>query len=214
MLLVFWSAAANGQDARRIVEPLDPAIVDNATIVDVVVSVASTAQPAVAKLEAATAKRAARATKSGADPDDLALLPFAQMFPEVMKTIGREFNLNGPRRVKLAVSIETIKRPNGFLAVVAVTSEEIAGLVEVFDFDDGRPLGIFHIDVMNTYGDGFGLDALARGPPREFLAREFSREAVRVLAGRKSREKPEPAAADALPVAIVPTVSQPAAPRP
>jgi hypothetical protein len=112
------------------------------------------------------------------------------------------------------VSIETIKQPNGFLAVVAATSEEIAGLVEVFDADDGRPLGIFHIDVINTYGDGFGLDALARGPPREFLAREFSREAVRVLAGRKSREKPASAAAAAPPVAAEPVATQPAAPQP
>jgi hypothetical protein len=214
MLWALWSVAASAQDARRIVEPLDPAIIDNATIVDVVVSVASTAQPAVAKMEAAAAKRAARAGKSGADPNDLALLPFAQMFPEVMKAIGREFNLDGPRRLKLAVSIETIKQPNGFLAVVAVSSEEIAGLVEVFDADDGRPLGIFHIDVINTYGDGFGLDALARGPPREFLAREFSRETVRVLAGRKSREKPTPSAAEASPVSAEKAASQPAAPRP
>lgn len=199
LVLACWSATAAAQDARRIVEPLDPGIIDNATIVDAVVTVADTAKAAVAKMDAAAAKRAARAGKAGAAPDALSRLPFTQMFPDVLKSIGREFHLDGPRRIRLGISIETIKQPNGFMAFVAVSSEEIAGLVEVFDADDGRPLGVFHIDVINTYGDGFGFDALARGPPREFLAREFSRETVRVLAGRKAREKPAPAAPPAAP---------------
>jgi hypothetical protein len=198
---------AVAQDARRIVEPLDPGIIDNATIVSVTTSIADTAKAAVAKMDAAAAKRAARAGKAGAAPDELARLPFTDMFAQVLPGIAREFQLDGPRRIRLAVSIETIKQPNGFLAFVAVSSEEIAGLVEVFDADDGRPLGVFHIDVINTYGDGFGFDALARGPPREFLAREFSREAVRVLAGRKAREKP----AAAPPVAAQTPAAQPTA---
>jgi hypothetical protein len=208
-----WAIAASAQDARRIVEPLDPAIIDNATIVEVVVTAADTAKPAVEKFDSAAAKKAARAAKArpAAASDDLAILPFAEMFPKVMKATATEFHLDGARRIKLAVSIETIKQPNGFMAFVAVSSEQIAGLVEIFDADDGRPLGIFHIDVINSYGGGFGFDALARGAPREFLAREFSREAVRVLAGRKAREKPPAGPAPSAPApAATPATAEPA----
>lgn len=191
------SVSAMAQDARRIIEPLEPAIIDNATIVAVTVTPSATAAAAIVKLDKAAARKAA-SRKAGkpaeqpaaTDTAELARLPFADMFPLVMKDIAREFHLEGDRRIKLAVSIDTIKQPNGFLALVASSDEEIAGVVEVSDADDGRPLGVFHIDVINTYGMGFGLDALSRGAPREFLAREFSREAVRVLAGRKAREKP------------------------
>jgi hypothetical protein len=205
-LFLFLSVSATAQDARRIVDPLEPAIIDNASIVAVEMQVSSTAKPAVARFDAAAAKRAAKAKRpqpgDGDRPEkaDYELLPFAQMLPLVMEDIAQEFNLAGPHRIRLVVTLDTIKQPNAMMAILATSNEEIAGMVEVFDADDpARALGMFHIDVVNDYGAGFGLDALARGAPREFLAREFSRETVRVLAGRKERTRPVPYEATAAP---------------
>jgi hypothetical protein len=202
-LALLWSSMAMAQDARRIVEPLDPAIIDNAAIVDVSVKAAPTAEAAIAKFDKAAAKKASRQRPSataaastaggnsaGVGRPDYSALPFAQMFPKVMQDIAEEFHLTGSRRISLAVTIDTVKLPNGMMAIIASSSEQIAGMVEVRDADDGRPLGLYHIDVINEVGGAFGLEAVAHGPSREFLAREFSREAVRVLAGRKSRDKP------------------------
>jgi hypothetical protein len=205
-LMLFLSVVATAQDARRIVDPLEPSIIDNASIVAVEMQVSATAQPAVARFDAAAAKRAAKAggpqPGAGARPDkaDYELLPFAQMLPLVMEDIAQEFNLSGPNRIRLVVTLDTIKQPNAMMALLATSNEEIAGMVEVFDADDpARALGMFHIDVVNDYGAGFGLDALARGAPREFMAREFSRETVRVLAGRKEKTRAQPPEAQAAP---------------
>ncbi len=188
LLLAMLAVSAHAQDARRIVEPLNASIIDNSRIVAVEIKAAPTAEKMVAKFDSAAAKQAKR---PGASSDDYAALPTAAMFPLVMRDIATEFNLSGAHEIRLVVTLDVLKVPSAALAILWVTNEQIAGMVEVLDAASGAPMGMFHIDVVNTYGDGFGLDVAARGAAREFMAREFARETVRVLAGRKSRIKGE-----------------------
>lgn len=196
-LLLVASAADAGP--RKIVDPLDPAIVAASRVTAVEVTVTPTASETFAKLEAIAVKKRADGglpPVEGASPIDpasprpakseYATLPFAQMFPLVIQDVTREWGLTGGREVKLKVTVDALKTANAGMALLLGSSDQLAGMVEVTDAADGKALGSFYIDVINSHG-GLGGLALRGSGIREKLAEEFGLESSRVLTGRKSK---------------------------
>lgn len=184
---------------RKIVEPLDPAIIANLQVVGVETSVSAPAQAGFDKLEKIAAdKRAAAglpAVTGDAVPgaprparEQYATLPFARMFPLVIEDITREWGLTSGRPVKLKVTVDTIKMADGGAMMLFGSADQLAGLVDVVDAETAAPLGSFYIDVVNSHGGLIG--ALERGTGvRETLSQEFGLESSRVLTGRKSKTR-------------------------
>lgn len=189
---------AGGANAgpRKIVEPLDPAVVAQLQVVAVDVDVSETARPNFEKFEAKAAEKRVAAGLTPVDGSaapttrpakaDYATLPFRQMFPLVMEDVTREWGLSSGTPVKLKVTIDTVKTANAGMAILAASSDQLAAMVEVLDAQDGRALGSFYIDVINSHG-GLGGLALRGSGIREKLAEEFALESSRVLTGRKSK---------------------------
>lgn len=200
-LLLLHSAAAMA-GPRKVVEPLDPAVVANLLVVGTEVSVSDTARENWAKFETKAAEKRAAAGLPPwefANPDtpevkgerpekaSYSTLPFRQMFALTMEDVTREWGLTSGTPVKLKVSFDTVKTANAGLAMLAGSADQLAGLVEVSDAASGKPLGSFYIDVINNHSGLMGL-ALRGSGIREELAEEFALESSRVLAGRKSKK--------------------------
>lgn len=202
-LLLLVAATAEAK-SRKIIEPLEPSIVAAHQVVGVDVTVSPAATETFAKLEAIAATKRAEAglppidpaapvdaAAARPDPAQYATLPFARMFPLVIEDVTREWGLTSGRPVKLKVTIDTVKTANAGMAILLGSSDQLAGIVEVFDAGDGAALGSFYIDVINSHG-GLGGLALRGSGVRESLSEEFGLEASRVLTGRKSKT-PKPA---------------------
>jgi len=198
--LVQAGAALAG--SRKVVEPLDPAVVANLHVVETEVTVSETAKENWAKFEAKAAEKRAKAglppwefaspdtpEVKGERPDRTAYatLPFRQMFALVMEDVTKEWGLTAGTPVKLKVGFDTVKTANAGMAMLAGSADQLAGLVEVSDAASGKPLGSFYIDVINSHSGLMGL-AMRGGGIREELAEEFALESSRVLAGRKSKK--------------------------
>ena len=192
--------------SRKIVEPLDPSIVAAHQITGVEVVVSPTATESFAKLEAIAVQKRSDAklpvieAATPVDPaaprpaaDQYSTLPFARMLPLVIEDVTREWGLAAGRAVKLKVTVDTLKMANAGMAMLFGSSDQLAGMVEVFDASDGAALGSFYIDVVNSHGGLAGL-AMRGSGVRESLSEEFALETSRVLTGRKSKTPKAPKA--------------------
>ncbi|WP_426163265.1 hypothetical protein [Sandarakinorhabdus sp. DWP1-3-1] len=192
-------AGAADAKSRKIVEPLDPSIIAASQLASVEVLVSPTAVETLDKLEAIAVQKRADAKLPPVDAtapvdtaaarptrDTYSTLPFRQMLPLVMEDVTREWGLANGRPVKLRVTVDTVKTANAGMALLLGSSDQLAGMVEVLDPADGRALGSFYIDVINSHGGLAGL-ALRGSGVRESLAEEFALESSRVLTGRKSK---------------------------
>jgi hypothetical protein len=179
----------------QVVQPVSAALKSGPTMVaDVDVTLSSTAQAAMVKFEEkAREKRAAAglpAVGADAEPasrvsrDEYATLPFAQMFELVVKDVTRDKGLRTGRPLRLAVQIDTLKTANAAMAMLAASSDQLAGNVKVHDAATEEVLGEFYVDVINSHGGLLGL-AMRGGGIREELAEEFGLHISRQLAGKK-----------------------------
>lgn len=163
-------------------EPLDPSIVAANQVAAVEVVVSALAAEKLNKLEAIAVKKRAEANLPAIDPatpvdpaaarpapDVYATLPFAQMLPLVMQDVTREWGLASGRAIKLKITVDTVKTANAGMALLIGSSDQLAGMVEILDAADGKPLGAFYIDVLNSHG-GLGGLALRGSGVRESLA--------------------------------------------
>lgn len=194
-LLMLASAAQAGP--RKIVEPLAPGIVANLQVKAVEITVSEPAKATFDKLEAIAVEKRQEAKlppydAATANPNpptgEYPTLPFSVMFPLVMQQVTREWGLDLGRPVKLKVTVDTLKTANEGMAVLFGSADQLAGLVDVVDFDTGAPLGSFYIDVINSHGGLMGLAMRGTGV-RESLSGEFALESSRVLTGRKSQKR-------------------------
>lgn len=194
--LVLLAGTAAQAGPRKIIEPLDPAIVGQLQVGAVEVVIADTAKETFTKLEAKAAEKrtaaglpplqAVAADAPRPVPDTYSTLPFTQMFPLVMQDVTREWGLTSGRPVNLKVTIDSIKTANAGMAILMGSSDQLAGIVDVLDPASGKSLGSFYIDVINSHG-GLGGLALRGSGIRESISEEFALESSRVLAGRKSK---------------------------
>lgn len=190
--------AVSGAEAasRKVVEPMDPAVVANLQVAAVEVAVAETAKANFQKFETIAAEKRAEAGLPPVDPaiapaerperGVYATLPFQQMFTLMMEDVTRSWGLTGGTPVRLKVTLDTVKTANAGMAMLMGSSDQLAGLVEVSEMESGRALGSFYIDVINSHGGLMGL-AMRGSGIREELADEFALESSRVLTGRKSK---------------------------
>lgn len=198
LTLALIAGAAEGK-TRKIVEPLDASIVAASQVAAVEVRISPTASETLAKLEAIAAQKRAAAklppldasasietTATRPGREIYSTLPFRQMFPLVMEDVTRECGLTSGRPVKLKITVDTVKTANAGMALLLGSSDQLAGMVEVLDAADDKPLGSFYIDVINSHGGLAGL-ALRGSGVRESLSEEFALESSRVLTGRKSK---------------------------
>lgn len=198
LVLALVAGAAEAK-SRKIVEPLNASIVAASQVTAVEVVISPTATKTLDKLEAIAVQKRVEAKLPAVDatapidtaaarPDRnvYATLPFNQMLPLVMQDVTKEWGLTGGQPVKLKITVDTVKTANAGMALLLGSSDQLAGMVEVLDAGDGRPLGSFYIDVINSHGGLAGL-ALRGSGVREALAEEFALESSRVLTGRKSK---------------------------
>lgn len=194
-MVLLASAAEAGP--RKIVEPLAPGIVANLQVKAVEITVSEPARATFDKLEAIAAEKRQEANLPPYDPataspnpptGDYPTLPFAVMFPLVMEQVTREWGLDLGRPVRLKVTVDTLKTANEGMAVLFGSADQLAGLVDIVDFETGAPLGSFYIDVINSHGGLLGLAMRGTGV-RESLSAEFALESSRVLTGRKSQKR-------------------------
>ena len=177
----------------EVLQPI-PAALQNASMVsDVEVTLSPLATEAMAKFEEkARQKRAeaglaavdAAAEPAAAKRDEYATLPFAQMFELVVKDVTRDAGLTSGRPLKLAVEMDTLKTANAGMALLAGSSDQLAGKVSLHDPQSGEKLGEFYVDVINSHSGLLGL-AMRGGGIREELAEEFALHISRQLKGKK-----------------------------
>ena len=178
-----------------VMEKLPAEIVGNLNVAAVEVVLGADASEAMAKHDAkAEGKRVAAKLPlhdaSVATPlvqDHYETVPFAQMFPLVMKDVTQAWGLTGGRPVKLLVSIDQFKTANAAAAMLIASADVLSGTVEVQDAGDGAKLGRFVVKVINGHS-GWGGMLMRGGGVREKMAEEFALESSRVLAGRKSKK--------------------------
>jgi hypothetical protein len=119
--------------------------------------------------------------------DQYATLPFAQMIELVIQDVTRAHGLDSGRPLRLQVEIDTLKTANAGMAILAASSDQLAGTVRVVDAQTGASLGEFYVDVINAHSGLLGL-AMRGGGIREELAEEFSLHIARQLRAERNRE--------------------------
>ena len=187
---------------RTTIEPLPAELLANNHVVGVEVEVGDEAQEKFPLFEAKAAEKRAEKKLARIDPavplterpgeDDYATLPFATMFPLVMEDVTREWGLTDGRAIKLKVRISQFKTADAAMAIlIAGSSDELSGVVNVYDAVSDERLGSLYINVVNSHGGWGGM--LMRGAGiREKLSEEFALETSRMLTGRKSKKIKKP----------------------
>ncbi len=179
----------------RIVQPLPPSLQGAGHVADVEVAVNPLAARMMTEFEDKARDERREAGLAPVPADGLAerppteqyrTLPFAQMFELVVEDVTRAAGLNGGRAVRLAVEIDTLKTANAGMAILAGSSDQLAGTVTVLDAQSGERLGEFYVDVINHHSGLLGL-AIRGGGIRERLAEEFAGHIARQLGPRRAR---------------------------
>jgi hypothetical protein len=175
--------AACAPKAVEVVQPIPATLRGHAQVGDVTVSLSPIARDLMKKFDDKAAEKradaklpaiAADAPLAGKPSrDEYATLPFAQMFPLIVQDVAREKGLNSGRAIRLDVEIDTLKTANAGMAILAGSSDQLAGQVTVRDQQSGDKLGQFYVDVINTHSGLLGL-ALRGGGVREKLSQEFA----------------------------------------
>jgi hypothetical protein len=179
-----------------VVQPLSAEVLNNVMVSDVEVKLSPLAEGAMAKFEEKAREKRQTAGLApvdlasepfGGTPRDLyATLPFAHMLELMVKDETRDWGLASGRPVRLAVEIDTLKTANAGMAILAGSSDQLAGTVTVLDAGSGEQLGEFFVDVINSHSGLLGL-AMRGSGIREELAEEFAIHISRQLTGRKSK---------------------------
>lgn len=180
----------------EVVQPVSEAVRNGSQVADVEVTLSPLARDAMVKFEEKAAAERAEAglppVSAAADParlpsaDQYHTLPFERMFELVVKDVTQDWGLNTGRPLKLAVEIDTLKTANAAMALLAGSSDQLAGTVRVLDAQTGESLGEFYVDVVNGHSGLLGL-AMRGGGIREKLAEEFALHISRQLTGRESK---------------------------
>lgn len=186
--------AACGPKPVDVLMPVPPSLHSASMVADVDVKLSPLAADVMEKFEAKARDKRAEAGLAPVDPavepatapprDEYSTLPFAQMLELMVKDITRERGLDHGRPLRLAVEIDTLKTANAGMAVLAGSSDQLAGTVQVLDAGSGQKLGEFYIDVINAHSGLLGL-ALRGSGIREKLASEFAGHIARQLTGKK-----------------------------
>jgi hypothetical protein len=190
--------AAGCVNPVEVVQPISASLGKEVMVSDVDVEMSQLARDAMVKFEdKAREKRVAAglpAVEAGADlasrpgRDEYATLPFANMLELVVQDITRDRGFVSGRPIKLAVEIDTLKTANAGMAILAGSSDQLAGSVKVLDPQNGEKLGEFYVDVINSHSGLLGM-AMRGGGIREELAEEFAIHISRQLAGGKGKSR-------------------------
>jgi len=179
-----------------VVEPVSAAVRGASHVEDVEVAINPLAQAQMDRFEAKARENREQAglapvpaegLVSRPSQDEYATLPFAQMMELVVQDVTREHGVTGARPLRLRIEIDTLKTANAGMAILAGSSDQLAGTVFVLDAQSNEPLGQFYVDVINSHSGLLGL-ALRGGGIREKLAEEFSLHISRQLRAAGSRE--------------------------
>jgi hypothetical protein len=120
----------------------------------------------------------------GTPRDEWSTLPFAQMMELMVKDVTRDRGLTSGRPLRISVEIDTLKTANAGMVMLAGSSDQLAGTVQVLDGVSGEKLGEYYIDVINSHSGLLGL-AMRGGGVREKLAGEFAGHIAKQLASKK-----------------------------
>lgn len=184
--------SACGPKAVKTIQPVSASLHNASSIADVQVTLSPLAQTVMDKFEAKAAEKRveaglapvdATAAAAEATRDQYATLPFAQMFELVVKDVAREQGLVSGRPLKVAVEIDTLKTANAGMAMLAGSSDQLAGQVNLLDAQSGEKLGAFYVDVINSHAGLLGL-AMRGGGIREKLSQEFAVHIADQLKGK------------------------------
>ena len=187
--------AACAPNPVRVIEPVSAAVRGASHVADVEVTINPLAQ---AQMERFEAKARENRERAGLAPvpagelatrppqDEYATLPFAQMMELVVQDVTRAHGIENGRPLRLQIEIDTLKTANAGMAILAGSSDQLAGTVRVLDAQSGAPLGEFYVDVINAHSGLLGL-ALRGGGIREKLAEEFSLHISRQLRAQRTR---------------------------
>lgn len=185
--------SACGPKAVDVIKPV-PASLRNASVVqDVTVTLSPLAAELMEKFEAKAREKRADAGLAPVDAsaelsvkpprDEYATLPFAQMLELMVKDVTRARGLNSGQPLRVAVEIDTLKTANAGMAILAGSSDQLAGTVKILNAGTGQQLGEFYIDVINSHSGLLGL-AMRGGGVREKLADEFAGHIAKQLSGK------------------------------
>lgn len=177
----------------NVVQPLAAALQRQVVVAEVDVKLSPLAQGTMDKFEGKAAEKRAAAGLPPVDPaatpaarppqDQYSTLPFGQMFELVVQDVTRQNGLASGRPVKLQVEIDTLKTANAGMALLAGSSDQLAGNVRILDPQTNERLGEFYVDVINSHSGLLGL-AMRGGGIREELAEEFALHIARQLNGK------------------------------
>lgn len=182
--------SACGPKPVQIVHPVAASVRNASMISDVQVTLSPLAQTLMNKFEEKAAEKRASAGLPPADPsvepssapprDQYDTLPFAQMFELVVKDVAEEKGLTTGRPLRVEVEIDTLKTANAGMAILAGSSDQLAGQVRILDAHSNERLGEFYVDVINSHSGLLGL-AMRGGGIREKLSNEFAGYIVKQL---------------------------------
>lgn len=186
--------AACGPKAVDVIQPVSASIRNAAMVDKVEVRLSSLAAERMEKFEKDAQEKRIAAGLAPVDPavavveatprDEWSTLPFAQMMELVVKDVTRDRGLTSGRPLRIAVEIDTLKTANAGMALLAGSSDQLAGTVQVLDGVSGEKLGEYYVDVINSHSGLLGL-ALRGGGVREKLATEFAGHIARQLTSKK-----------------------------
>jgi hypothetical protein len=187
--------AACAVNPVRVIQPVSAEVRGASHIADVAVTISPLAAEQMVRFEDKARENRERA---GLPPvpaeglatrppqDEYATLPFAEMMELVIQDVTRAHGLDAGRPLRLQIEIDTLKTANAGMAILAGSSDQLAGTVRVVDAQSGASLGEFYVDVINSHSGLLGL-AMRGGGIREELAEEFSLHIARQLRTGRDR---------------------------
>ena len=196
--LALLATSAEAAKAVKVIEPFAAGVVGGVSVESTTVTISDTAGPVAEKLEAKAAEKRAAAhlppvdatatARPRPEPAAYETLPLAMMFPLAVEDVTRDRGLTSGRRIRLAITIDTIKTANAGMMMLLGSSDELAGTVQVLDAADGTKLGEFYVDVLNVRAGMLGA-AMRGSGVREKLAAEFAKHVAEQLSGSKRKPK-------------------------
>lgn len=186
--------AACGPKPVDVIQPVSESIRNAAMVDQVDVRLSSLAADRMAKFEENAREKRAAAGLAPVDPaadpaagtprDEWSTLPFAQMMELMVKDVTRDRGLTSGRPLRISIEIDTLKTANAGMVMLAGSSDQLAGTVQVLDGVSGEKLGEYYVDVINSHSGLLGL-AMRGGGVREKLANEFAGHIARQLTTKK-----------------------------
>lgn len=179
----------------NVIQPVSSAVRGSSHVADVDVTISPLASAQMERFEAKARENRAEAGLAPVPAEGLAerppqeqyaTLPFAEMMALVVEDVTRREGLQGGQPLRLAIEIDTLKTANAGMAILAGSSDQLAGTVRVLDAQSGESVGEFYVDVINSHSGLLGL-AIRGGGIRERLAEEFAQHIAEQLQAGRSR---------------------------